>query len=132
MQPVSGIRKVFDMNDNLMEILARDIVKSLPPRKRDMYQYVVQREDELARQASTSDEFMNLLIQHAPHRQAADHFSLTYGRFMVEMREIEKEINRKLDEKLQHAKWVDCTDAMGSDRNVKYFYFSIGTGSVSR
>jgi hypothetical protein len=82
------------MNGYVMEILARDIVKSLPSRKRDMYQFVVLREDELARQASTFDEFMSLLIRHAPHRQAADHFHLTFGEFMVEMREIEKEIER--------------------------------------
>jgi hypothetical protein len=122
------------MNGYLMEILGRDIVKSLPSRKRDMYQYVIRREDELARQASTSDEFMSLLIKHAPHRQAADHFHLPFGEFMVEMREIEKEIEQQLSLKLQQVKWVDCTDVMQrgvtdlSDK--KYFYFSVGMGSV--
>ncbi|MGR3764072.1 hypothetical protein [Rossellomorea sp. NS-SX7] len=124
------------MNGYMMEILARDIVKSLSPRQRDMYQYVVQREDELARQASTSDEFMSLLIQHAPHRQAANHFQLTFGKFIVEMREIEREIDRQLTSKLEKVKWVDCTEVIESDgadsTNVKYYYFSVGTGSVSR
>ncbi len=119
-----------------MEILARDIVRSLPSRKRDMYQFVVRREDELARQASTSDEFMSLLIQHAPHRQAADHYQLTFGQFMTEMREIEKEIDRQLSRKLQQVKWVDCTDVMvgGEPESLdkKYFYFSVGMGSVRR
>ncbi|MEL3971053.1 hypothetical protein AAEO50_02075 [Rossellomorea oryzaecorticis] len=124
------------MNGYLMEILARDIVKSLPSRKRDMYQYVVRREDELARQATTSDEFMSLLIRHAPHRQAAEHFHLSFGEFMAEMREIEKEIDRQLSRKLQQVRWVDCTDVMQrgvpESLDKKYFYFSVGVGSVPR
>jgi hypothetical protein len=124
------------MNGYLKEILARDIVQSFPPLWRDMYQYVVRREDELARQASTSDEFMILLIQHAPHREAANYFHLSFGEFMAEMREIEKEIDRQLDRKLQQVKWVDCTDVMQHEEpesfDKKYFYFSVGSGSVSR
>ncbi|NQD67105.1 hypothetical protein HP456_14410 [Bacillus haikouensis] len=124
------------MNGYLMEILAREIVQSLPQQKKDMYRYVVRREDELARQASTSDEFMSLLIQHAPHQQAADHFHLSFGKFMTEMREIEKEIDRQLEQKLKQAKWIDCSDIMGSDKSdsldVLYFYFTAGTGSVRR
>lgn len=135
-QPVSAVRKVLSMNGYLMEILAREIVQALPPLKREMYQYVVRQEDELARQASTSDEFMSLLIKHAPHRQAADYFRLTFGEFMAEMREIEKEIERQLNRKLQQVKWVDCTDVMQGGEpglyETKYFYFSVGLGSVPR
>jgi hypothetical protein len=128
------------MNGYLIEILAREIVQALPPQKREMYQYVVRREDELARQASTSDEFMNLLIKHAPHRQAADYFRLTFGEFMAEMREIEKEIEkeieRQLNRKLQQVKWVDCTDAMqgggACPADTRYIYFSVGLGSLLR
>jgi hypothetical protein len=135
-QPLSAVRKVSGMNENLMEILARDIVGALPPHKKEMYQSVVRLEDELARRASTADELMRLLIQHAPHRQAADHFGLPFGEFMVE-REIEKEIERQLNRKLEKVKWVDCTDVMmhGGEpgpTDAKYFYFSVGWGSVSR
>jgi hypothetical protein len=117
------------MNGYLMEILYRDIVKSLPQLKKDMYQYVVQREDELAGQASTSDEFMSLLIRHAPHKQAADHFHLSFGQFMAEMRGIEKEIDRQLARKLKQVKWIDCS-YLSDSLDVKYFYFSIRSGSV--
>jgi hypothetical protein len=118
------------MNGNLMEIVAREIVHSLPKRKRDLYQYVVQLEDELAQQAASSEEFMSLLIQNAPHQQAADHFQLSYGQFMAEMRGIEKEIQQQLDSVLGQIKWFDCTDIIrprgSSPENRKYFYFSMG------
>lgn len=118
------------MNRHLMEILTREIVNSLPKGKREMYQYVVRIEDELAQEVGTSEEFMGLLIKNAPHRQAAEHFHLSFGQFMVNMREIEKEIQQRLDAQLDQVKWFDCTNLMRQQRsaaeNMKYYYFNIG------
>jgi hypothetical protein len=118
------------MNHHLMEILGREIIKSLPAEKREMYEYVVQKEDELAQWATTSEEFLALLVKHAPHRQAARHFNLTFGELMMTMREIEEEINQQLESKLKNVQWVDLTKTVRGrignfDENCKFYYFSV-------
>jgi hypothetical protein len=118
------------MNEHLMEIVARDIVEGLPKEKRDIYQYVVDLEDELASRSETSEEFMALLVRHAPHQQAASHFNMSFGELMKRMRDIEQEINTKLDQKLKHATWIDYTDTIRSMKgsgaiNTSYYFFSM-------
>lgn len=118
------------MNEHLMEIVARDIVEGLPKEKRDIYQYVVGLEDELASRSETSEELMALLVKHSPHQQAASHFNMSFGELMKRMRDIEQEINAKLDKKLKHATWIDYTDTIRSMKgseaiNTSYFFFSM-------
>ncbi|WP_394137187.1 hypothetical protein [Cytobacillus oceanisediminis] len=118
------------MNSHLMEIISREIIKSLPPKQKEIYEFVVQLEDELAQNASTSEEFMALLVKHSPHRQAAEHFNLSFGQLIMTMHEIEDIINRKLENKLRNVTWVELTDSLRTrkkDRGnkVKYFYFSL-------
>lgn len=116
------------MNEHLMEILARDIVAALPSYKREVYQYVVGVEDELASQSNTSEQFMSLLVKHAPHKQAAARFNMTYGQLMVLMREIESEIDEKLKQKEAKAKWIDYTDklqgntAASKEKSMKFLF----------
>jgi hypothetical protein len=118
------------MNSHLMEILSREIIKSLPTEQREVYEYVVRLEDDLAQQAETSDEFMSLLVTHSPHRQAARHFKLTFGQLMALMREAENFINQQLERKLKNVTWLDLTEQVNSRKKVvndkiKYFYFSV-------
>jgi hypothetical protein len=118
------------MNEHLMEIVAREIVEGLPNKKRDIYQYVIGLEDELASRSETSEEFMALLVKHSPHQQAASHFNMSFGELMKRMRDIEQEVNTKLDKKLKHATWIDYTDTMRSIKgpgsgNTSYFFFSM-------
>ncbi|NKE05916.1 hypothetical protein [Mesobacillus selenatarsenatis] len=118
------------MNSHLMEILSREIIKSLPIEQRAVYEYVVQLEDQLAQQAATSEEFMALLVKHSPHRQAARHFNLSFGQLMGLMRETEIFINQQLERKLGNVTWLDLTQQVllrKKDVNdkIKYFYFSV-------
>ncbi|WP_456272296.1 hypothetical protein [Bacillus sp. AK031] len=98
------------MNEHLMEILARDIVANLSPFKKEVYQYVVGLEEELASKSHTSEQFMSLLVKHSPHRQAASKFNLTFAQLMALMREIEEEIDDKLNIQSARAQWFDCTE----------------------
>ncbi|WP_436371453.1 hypothetical protein [Cytobacillus sp. BC1816] len=116
------------MNSHLMEIFSREIVKSLPPKQKEIYEYVVDLEEELAQKASTSEEFMALLVKHSPHRQAAEHFNLSFGQLMMIMHEIEDIISRELENKLNQVTWVEITDSVRARKKgnkVKYFYFSL-------
>lgn len=107
------------MNEHLMEILARDLVAGLPPYKREVYQYVVGIEDELASRSETSEQFMSLLVKHTPHKQAAAHFNMTYGQLMKLMREIETEIDAKLKKKLKQVQWIDYSEQLKSGTQKK-------------
>lgn len=118
------------MNSHLMEILSREIIKSLPIEQRAVYEYVVQLEDQLAQQAATSEEFMALLVKHSPHSQAARHFNLSFGQLMALMRETEIFINQQLERKLGNVTWLDLTQQVllrkkGVNDKIKYFYFSV-------
>jgi hypothetical protein len=118
------------MNSHLMEILSREIIKSLPIEQREVYEFVVQLEDQLAQQAETSEEFMALLVKYSPHRKAAKYFNLTFGQLMALMREAENFINQQLEKKLENLTWVDLTEEVNSRNKVvndkiKYYYFSV-------
>lgn len=106
------------MNEHLAEILIKEIVASLPIERRQLYQYIVRLEDELAQQAKTSDHFLSLLAEHAPHEQASTHFNRSYGETIKLMKEIEQEIDEKLQLKMKKAKWIDCTDILSQKRKA--------------
>ncbi len=112
------------MNEHLMEIIGREIVASLPAPERSMYEFVTALEDEYASMSATSEEFMQLLVEYAPHRQAAAHFSLSFGEFIQTMRRIEETINNEMDRRFSHMTWIDYTDRFRQD-DTQYFYFSM-------
>lgn len=107
------------MNGHLMEILAREIIAALPEDKRMLYRYIENMEDSLAEQSQTSEQFMSLLVKHAPHQKAAEHFNLSYEKVLLKMKTIEKEIDDKLNERLKKAKWVDRTQAVRAKRGIE-------------
>lgn len=118
------------MNSHLMEIISREVIKSLPREQREMYEYVVKLEDELAQQAATAEEFMALLVKHSPHRKAAKQFNLTFGQLIKAMHQIEHTINEQMELKLKSATWKEITELVNERQGligdkVKYFYFSL-------
>ncbi|WP_167578612.1 hypothetical protein [Jeotgalibacillus proteolyticus] len=113
-----------------MEILAREIVESLPELKRNLYQYIVNVEDSLAARSATSEQFMALLVKTAPHQQAAEHFGLSCEKVIMLMRQIEKDIDDQLNDKIKKARWMDKTEEMrqitgNTDEKKTYFLFTI-------
>lgn len=104
------------MSEHLLEILTRNIVSSLSTERRQLYQFIVHLEDELAQQADTSDHFLSLLVKHAPHEQAAKRFNLPYGEVIKLMQEVENEIDEKLQLKIKKVKWIDCTEIIAKKR----------------
>lgn len=106
------------MNQHLVEILIKDIVASLPMKQRQLYQFIIRLEDELAQQAKTSDHFLALLVEHAPHEQASRYFNRSYGETVKLMKEIEQEIDAKLQLKMKKAKWIDCTPILSQKRET--------------
>lgn len=117
------------MNDRLIEILLKNIVADLPEEKRQLYEYMVQFEDELAQQSETTEQFLSLLVQVTPHQKAAKHFNRSYGETMKLMQEIENEIDMKLRLKMKSKKWINCTDIVrkknNTPKNIQYYLFLV-------
>ncbi|MDG5471975.1 hypothetical protein P6709_09455 [Jeotgalibacillus sp. ET6] len=106
------------MNQHLMEIMARQIIGELPEDERQLYEYIIEMEDSLAAQSSTSDQFMTLLVKHSPHQQASDRFGLSFEKTMVKMKQIEMKIDDQLEEKMKRVKWTDVSaEVLGSKSN---------------
>lgn len=117
---------VVCMNERMMEIFARNIVASLPRKKRRVYQFIESVEDMLAEQSETKEQFLTLLKEQSPHHQAARSFNMTIDETVKLMYEIEDEINKKLEMKIKNYKWIDYTDKVNkihsrTNDNKQYF-----------
>lgn len=98
------------MNDYLSEMLIREIIEFLPDRKRKVYEYIVDKEEYLAKQSDTSAQFINNLNMYSPYHQAAEHFKIPIWKIDRLMKDIEKTIDAELHLKLNQLQWLDCTD----------------------
>ena len=100
---------------------------SLPRNKRKLYQFIEGIEDRLAQQSETKEQFLTLLKERLPHRQAANHFNMPLDETVRLMHEIEEEINEKLERKIKNYKWIDYTEQVHSKqieamKNMQYFF----------
>ena len=98
------------MNDRLIEFLLRDEVSKLADEKRQVYQFIVKEEDQLAEKAETPDQLLQLLIKHSPHRLAARHFNLPYKEVTRFMQEIEAELHERIQTRCKKVNWIDYSD----------------------
>lgn len=98
------------LKESHMEILIRETVKQLPRKKKNIYQYIIDIEESLAKQAKTKKEFLSLLSTQLPHQQAASHFNMSLVEVVQIMQEIEDDLSKMLDSKGKKYKWIDYTD----------------------
>jgi len=117
---------LFVMNEKIMEVFARNIVASLPRKKRRVYQFIESVEDMLAQQSETKEQFLTLLKEQSPHHQAARRFNMTIDETVRLMHEIEDEITKKLEKKIMNYKWIDYTNKVNkfhteTNNNKQYF-----------
>lgn len=116
---------VLRLNEKGMNVLAKGIIAGLSETKRSVYQYIESREDELASQCETKEQFLTMLVKVSPYHEAAGRFNISAEEIYRLMKETEAEINKKLEQKLNTYKWIDCTERMGngSENNKKHFLF---------
>lgn len=107
------------MSDYLLNILTDHIISTLPQKQRDLYNYVIKMEDDMAEEVDSAGEFITRLKIESPHKLAADHFELTLFELLQVMKEIEEEVARQLPSKMDAVKFIDCTDSIHADLNVK-------------
>ncbi|MGD6795413.1 hypothetical protein [Metabacillus indicus] len=105
--------------------MQKGIIAGLSETKRTVYQYIESREDELASQCETKEQFLNMIVKVSPYHEAANRFSISVEEVYRLMKEAEAEINKKLEQKLGTYKWIDCTEQIGngSENSKKHFLF---------
>jgi hypothetical protein len=115
------------VSDRIIELLIKSVVATLPKEHQQLYEYIVDLEENLAKESQTSQEFLSLLVKYSPHQQAARRFNLDYEETIKLMREIEGEINKKIDIRLKNKVWMDCTEEVrkrkGKESGNNTFYF---------
>ncbi|WP_307435485.1 hypothetical protein [Bacillus sp. V2I10] len=113
------------LNEKLMNIFTRDIIANLPHKKKSVYQYIESMEDKLASQCETKEQFLTLLVEKSPYQQAATHFHMSVDEMYKLMKDIENEINTRLDMKIEKYRWIDYTEKVqdGLKQNMKLFLF---------
>lgn len=116
------------MNEHLMNIFTCEIIARLPRTKRNVYEYIESMEDQLASQCETKEQFLTLLAEKSPYQLAADRFHMSLQEMYELMKEIEDEINSRLDLKIEKHRWIDYTYKVlknhdGSNQNKKFFLF---------
>lgn len=114
------------MNEFLIGILKNKIVADLPKAKKEIYNYVIEVEDEIAQKTATAEEFMLRVRNERPHERAAKHFDMSISELLHCVNEIDKEIGNQLEINLNAVTWNDCTELMKFkvDRQEKLFLLS--------
>ncbi|MGP7818054.1 hypothetical protein [Niallia sp. 01092] len=107
------------INPILIEFLLRSAVKNLPAKKREIYQYIESRENELEEVALNETHFIQLMNEKSPFKEAAVHFSVDILAIIDAMNEAQAEIDRVIKERCNRMKWIDCTELQRSKHKLK-------------
>lgn len=113
------IMKVSNMNPILIEFLHRSAVSKLSDQKREIYQFIESKENQLEEIAFDEKQFIQLMSERSPYKAAADHFLLDISSIKDVMDEAQAEIDRTINERFNRIKWIDCTDMMRNRRGKK-------------
>jgi hypothetical protein len=100
------------MNPILRGFLHRSAVLKLADRKREIYQFIESKENQLEEIAINEEQFIQLLCEKSPFKAAADHFSLHISYIKSLIDEAQAEIDQAIDERCNRMEWIDCTEMM--------------------
>ncbi|WP_082235433.1 hypothetical protein [Halobacillus massiliensis] len=108
------------MNIYLINILTEKIVATLPKEQREIYNYVIKMEDQMAEESVTKEEFMVRLKSESPHERAARHFNMTFYDLLQTVDQIDREIANQLDTKIKSVSWKDYTELARMQMRVPF------------
>ena len=100
------------INPFLIEFLYRSAVSKLSTKKREIYQFIESKENQLEEISSNEKQFIQLMSEESPYKAAADHFSLDISSIKEVMEDAQAEIEQVINERCNRMKWIDCTDRM--------------------
>ncbi|KAB2333305.1 hypothetical protein F7731_15720 [Cytobacillus depressus] len=100
------------INPILFEFFHRYAVSNLSDKKREIYQFIENKENQLEIISLNEKEFIQLMSENSPYKAAADYFSLDILSIKNVMDEAQDDIDRVINEKCNRMKWIDCTEKM--------------------
>lgn len=62
------------VNPVLVQIFYRSAIANMPEKKREIYQYITTKEEELEKIAVSVKQFMELRVNHSPFKEASSYF----------------------------------------------------------
>ncbi len=98
------------MNERLKGFLQRNEIGRISKELRELYEYIVNEEDQLADKADSVDQFLQLLVTHSPYELAASHFNMSTERVFQLMRKIEEDLHERIETRYKKSRWIDYTD----------------------
>lgn len=77
---------------------------------REIYQFIESKETQLEEMASTEQQFIQLMINQSPFKEAAEQFSLSISTIKEIMDKAQAEIDRVVNERCTQVKWIESTN----------------------
>jgi len=107
------------INPILVQFLYRSAIANLSDKKREIYQYIERKEDELEKIASNEKQFIQLMHEKSPFKEAADYFLLDISSIKEVMEEAQAEIDMMIMKRSNRMRWIDYTDVKKNSRRKK-------------
>jgi len=101
-------------------------VAELPLEKQLFYNFIQDMEYAYEEQAETPDQYFDLLVKRHPYVQAAEHFNLPVEVARDLMLEIERELKKVAENRIQKVFFVDYTEQVSIYERSNKQYFFIG------
>ncbi|UTI41323.1 hypothetical protein [Niallia sp. RD1] len=114
------------VNPILVPFFYRSAIANLPERKREIYQYIESKEAELEKIAANEKQFMELMVEKSPFKEAADHFSLTMSTIKEIMDEAQAEIDLMIMARINRMRWINYSKTerkFQKRKNKKWTFF---------
>lgn len=117
------------LNPILVQFLYRSSIEQLPEKKREIYQYIERKEEELETIADDEKHFIQLMKEKSPFIEASTHFSLDTSTIKNIMDEAQIEIDSMIVTRFNKIKWIDYTDgektkAEKTNKEWKFIFMS--------
>lgn len=93
------------MNEIALHLAAQSEIKKIPTEDREIYEFVVAYEEQLADRASTEEEFQVLLLSREPYEAAAVEFARSGPEIVAIVNHWERHIQSKVSERMKHMGW---------------------------
>lgn len=94
-------------NPVLVQFFYRSAIANLPEKKREIYQYIESKEVELEKIAVNEKQFMELMVEKSPFKEASEYFSLSMPAIKEIMDEAQAEIDLMIMARINRMRWIN-------------------------
>ncbi|HEO8419240.1 hypothetical protein [Niallia sp. FSL W8-0635] len=113
------------VNPVLVPFFYQSAIANLPEKKREIYQYIQSKEVELEKIAVNEKQFMELMVEKSPFKEASEYFSLSMPAIKEIMDEAQAEIDLMIMTTINRMRWINYakTDRKARKNKIKNGHF---------